>query len=117
MSCTLELYMYVCCAKVSPLPSPPPPPLPPFPLNPSHPLLVFDREEYEHEIMCRSSYSIASSGLFLLNMSTEGTVNVSIDPEAGYTCECVFVSEFVSVCMFVCVCVGVGGGSKLRGNI
>jgi len=47
--------------------------------------MSFDREEYEHEIMRRSSCSIASSGLFSLNMSTEGAVNVNIDPEAGHT--------------------------------
>ena len=66
----------------------------------------------------RSSCSIASSGLFSLNMSTEGAVNVSIDPEAGCTCECVFVSEFVSACIkCVCLCVCVCWDRKLRENV
>ncbi len=30
---------------------------------------------------------MCSSGLFSLNLSDQGVVNISIDEEAGYTCE------------------------------
>ena len=46
----------------------------------------FDREEFEMEILRRSSSSICTSGLFSLN-ADQGVVNVSVDSDAGYTCE------------------------------
>ena len=52
----------------------------------------FDREEFEMEILRRSSSSICTSGLFSLN-ADQGVVNVSVDADAGYTCElfCLFL--------------------------
>ena len=56
--------------------------------SPSTPSQSFDRDECESEILRRSSCSIASSGLFSLNMSsTEGAVDVNIDRDAGETCK------------------------------
>ena len=45
----------------------------------------FDREEFEMEILRRSTSSICTSGLFSLN-ADQGVVNISIDADAGHTC-------------------------------
>ena len=65
--------------------------------TPLFPWQSFDREELESEVQRRGSSSICSSGLFSLNLSDQGAVNVKIDPEAGYTCEDLHIHVHVHV--------------------
>ena len=67
-------------ARITPLPSSPLPPSPPS-------LQSFDREEMELELQRRSSSSICTAGLFHLNLTEPGAVDVAVEKDAGYTCE------------------------------